>query len=173
MEDSGRAYRLGGDEFCALVAPGARIEAIAADCVAALAEHGEGFNVTTSYGVSLIPEEADSPVDALKLADRRMYAQKGGGRSAAGRQSRDVLLRTLSERQPELHAHLRGVAELALEVGRELEMTPSSSTSSAAPPSCTTSARWRYLTRSCTSQGLLTTPSGPSSAATRSSASAS
>ncbi|MEK6229041.1 MAG: diguanylate cyclase [Actinomycetota bacterium] len=124
VHDCGLAYRLGGDEFCALVAPGARIEAIASDCVAALGEHGEGFSVTTSYGVALIPEEADSPVDALKLADRRMYAQKGGGRSAAGRQSRDVLLRTLSERQPELHAHLRGVAELALEVGRELEMTP-------------------------------------------------
>jgi diguanylate cyclase (GGDEF)-like protein len=124
VQDSGWAYRLGGDEFCALVAPGARIEAIASACVAALAEHGEGFNVTTSYGVCLIPEEANSPVDALKLADRRMYAQKGGGRSAPGRQSRDVLLRTLSERQPELHAHLRGVAALALEVGRELEMTP-------------------------------------------------
>ena len=124
VEDCGRAYRLGGDEFCALVAPGAGIEAIAARCVTALGEHGEGFSVSTSYGISLIPEEADAPVDALKLADRRMYAQKGGGRSAAGRQSRDVLLRTLSERQPELHAHLRGVAELALEVGRELEMTP-------------------------------------------------
>jgi len=124
VQDCGRAYRLGGDEFCAFVTPGARIDAIAAACVASLAEHGEGFSVTTSYGVTLAPEEAVTPVDALKLADRRMYAQKGGGRSAAGRQSRDVLLRTLSERQPELHAHLRGVAELALEVGRELAMSP-------------------------------------------------
>ncbi len=124
VADCGAAYRLGGDEFCALVAPGARIDAISAVCVAALAERGEGFSVTTSFGVALVPEEADSPMAALKLADRRMYAQKGGERSAAGRQSRDVLLRTLSERQPELHAHLRGVAELALEVGREMAMPP-------------------------------------------------
>ena len=124
VQDCGRAYRLGGDEFCALVAPGARTDAIVAECVTALEEHGEGFSVTTSFGVTLIPEEADSPVDALKLADRQMYAQKGGGRSSAALQSRDVLLRTLSERQPDLHAHLQGVAELAVEVGRELDMTP-------------------------------------------------
>ena len=33
-----------------------------------------------------------------------------------------MLLRTLSERQPDLHAHLRGTADLALAVGRELGM---------------------------------------------------
>jgi HD-GYP domain-containing protein (c-di-GMP phosphodiesterase class II) len=33
-----------------------------------------------------------------------------------------VLLRTLRERQPDLHDHLRGVAELALDVGHELGM---------------------------------------------------
>ena len=53
-----------------------------------------------------------------------MYARKGGRRMSAGRQSRDVLLRTLSERQPELRAHLHDIAELALAVGRELGMEP-------------------------------------------------
>ena len=120
--DRGRAYRLGGDEFCTIVAPGAELEEIAAACVAALGEHGEGFSVTTSYGAALAPGEVRTPVDALKLADRRMYAQKGAGRLSAGRQSRDVLLRTLSERQPDLHSHLEGVADLAVEVGRELGM---------------------------------------------------
>jgi diguanylate cyclase (GGDEF)-like protein len=120
--ERGNAYRLGGDEFCALVAPGAELETIAAGCVAALAEQGEGFTVTTSYGAALVPGEATEPVDALKLADRRMYAQKGSGRLSPGRQSRDVLLRTLSEREPELHLHLAGVAELAAEVGRALGM---------------------------------------------------
>jgi two-component system, cell cycle response regulator len=33
-----------------------------------------------------------------------------------------VLLRSLSERQPDLHVHLRGTADLALAVGRELGM---------------------------------------------------
>jgi response regulator RpfG family c-di-GMP phosphodiesterase len=51
-----------------------------------------------------------------------MYARKGDRRVSAGRQSRDVLLRSLSERQPDLHVHLRGTADLALAVGRELGM---------------------------------------------------
>ena len=93
-----------------------------AACVAALHEHGEGFEVTTSYGAVLAPGEVTSATEALQIADRRMYARKGGRRMSAGRQSRDVLLRMLSERQPDLHAHLRGTAELALAVGRELGM---------------------------------------------------
>jgi two-component system, cell cycle response regulator len=121
----GCAYRLGGDEFCVLVRPGAAgVEPLVAACVAALTEHGEGFDVTTSHGAVLAPEEVDNPTDALKVADRRMYARKGGRRMSAERQSRDVLLRMLSERQPDLHKHLRGTAELALAVGRELGMGP-------------------------------------------------
>ena len=53
-----------------------------------------------------------------------MYARKGGRRMPPGRQSGDVLLRMLSEREPDLHAHLRGTAELALSAGRELGMEP-------------------------------------------------
>ena len=72
----------------------------------------------------MLPEEADTPTLALQLADRRMYARKGGRRMSAGRQSRDVLLRTLSERRPDLHVRLRDIGELALAVGRELHMGP-------------------------------------------------
>ena len=43
---------------------------------------------------------------------------------SAGRQSRDVLLRTLSERRPDLQIRLRDIGELALAVGRELHMGP-------------------------------------------------
>ncbi len=119
----GRAYRLGGDEFCVVVHPGpAGLEVLADACVAALAEHGEGFDVTTSHGVVEAPMEVTTPTEALQLADRRMYARKGDRRVSAGRQSRDVLLRSLSERQPDLHVHLRGTADLALAVGRELGM---------------------------------------------------
>jgi two-component system, cell cycle response regulator len=119
----GLAYRLGGDEFCVVVEPGAAgLDVLVGACVSALAEHGEGFDVTTSHGVVEAPREATSPTEALQLADRRMYARKGERRVSAGRQSRDVLLRSLSERQPDLHVHLRGTAELALAVGRELGM---------------------------------------------------
>jgi two-component system, cell cycle response regulator len=119
----GRAYRLGGDEFCVLLRPGAAgVEPLALGCVAALSERGEGFDVTTSHGAVLAPSEVRTTTGALQLADRRMYARKGGRRLSAGSQSRDVLLRTLSETRPDLHAHLRGTAELALAVGRELRM---------------------------------------------------
>jgi diguanylate cyclase (GGDEF)-like protein len=122
---SGQAYRLGGDEFCALVlpGPGGTDEPLAA-CSAALTERGEGFEVSCSFGSVVFPEEASTPTQALQLADRRMYARKGGRRMSAGRQSRDVLLRTLSERRPDLHLRLRDIGQLALAVGRALHMGP-------------------------------------------------
>jgi diguanylate cyclase (GGDEF)-like protein len=122
---SGHAYRLGGDEFCALVIPGpGGVQSLLAACSAALSERGEGFEVSSSFGSVLLPEEATTPTQALQLADRRMYARKGGRRMSAGRQSRDVLLRTLSERRPDLQLRLRDIGELALAVGRELRMGP-------------------------------------------------
>jgi diguanylate cyclase (GGDEF)-like protein len=122
---AGDAYRLGGDEFCVLVSPGRDgIDAVLAACSAALNERGEGFEVTSSFGVVVMPEEADTPTLALQMADRRMYARKGGRRMSAGRQSRDVLLRTLSERRPGLQVRLRDIGELALAVGRELHLGP-------------------------------------------------
>jgi diguanylate cyclase (GGDEF)-like protein len=119
----GRAYRLGGDEFCAVLHPGAAgVDALVDACLTSLREHGEGFDITTSHGVVEAPMEISNATDALQMADRRMYARKGDRRMSAGRQSRDVLLRSLSERQPDLHVHLRGTADLAIAVGRELGM---------------------------------------------------
>jgi two-component system, cell cycle response regulator len=121
----GRAYRLGGDEFCVLLEPGAAgVAPLVAACAGALTERGEGFEVTPSHGSVLSPQEVVDAAEALQIADRRMYARKGGRRMSPARQSRDVLLRMLSEHQPALHAHLRGTAELALAVGRELGMAP-------------------------------------------------
>jgi two-component system, cell cycle response regulator len=122
---SGQTYRLGGDEFCVLVSPGRDgVDGLVTACSAALHERGEGFEVSSSFGSVILPEEATTPSQALQLADRRMYARKGGRRMSAGRQSRDVLLRTLSERRPDLQVRLRDIGELALAVGRELQMGP-------------------------------------------------
>jgi diguanylate cyclase (GGDEF)-like protein len=122
-EGHGRAYRLGGDEFCVLLD-----DHVAVDddrmlaCVAALQEQGEGFKVGASCGAVTIPDEADNATHALQLADQRMYAAKRGSRTSSRRQTRDVLLQVLREREPELHRHLHGVAALAAAVARRLEL---------------------------------------------------
>ncbi len=120
----GTAYRLGGDEFCVFMQVGETdLEPMVAACSAALSDRGDGFSITASHGSVVAPVDAVTPTEVLQLADRRMYARKGGRRNSAGRQSRDVLLSTLSERQPDLHLHLRDVAALATGVGRELGMS--------------------------------------------------
>jgi diguanylate cyclase (GGDEF)-like protein len=115
VDGSGSAYRMGGDEFCVLlpVDPADDADGQAADAAAALTEHGDGFVITCSFGAVAVPGEVAESEEALRLADQRMYAHKGGGRTSARSQSRDVLLRALSERNPELGEHISGVAALA------------------------------------------------------------
>jgi two-component system, cell cycle response regulator len=121
VEGHGRAYRMGGDEFCALLRPRlARPDLVAAHAAAALSERGEGFAIGSSHGFVLAPTETTDPAEALRLADQRMYAQKHGGRRSAGSQSRDVLMRALAERDPELRTHLAEVADLAVAVAARL-----------------------------------------------------
>jgi two-component system, cell cycle response regulator len=122
-DPKGRAYRLGGDEFCLLAeCTAAEVDGIVAGAVAALSERGEGFVVTSSQGSVLLPSEARDVESAIQLADRRMYANKVGERTSAGSQSRDVLLAALRERQPGLAEQSVDVAELARAVAEELGM---------------------------------------------------
>lgn len=117
----GRAYRLGGDEFCVLAPTEAmKAEAIVAAARAALSESGTGFAITASCGTVRLPSEAPSPTEALRLADRRMYMEKGQRADSALSQARSVLLGLLRERQPDHDRHVDGVARLAFETGRAL-----------------------------------------------------
>jgi two-component system cell cycle response regulator len=126
VRSHGRAYRLGGDEFCVLMEGDADSAPPIVEAAArALTEHGHGFEIATSHGVVLLPTEADDPTDALQIADQRLYGNKGARRrSSIGQQTRDVLLQVLHEREPELHEHQHEVAALALAVGRELGLLP-------------------------------------------------
>jgi diguanylate cyclase (GGDEF)-like protein len=119
VQGHGRAYRLGGDEFCVLADADAR-ERVELLTPAALVDHGDGFSITASYGAVAIPQEAAIPSEALLIADQRMYAHKNSGRATAQRQSTDVLLRALAERHPGLEGHIGGVTQLAEAVGRHL-----------------------------------------------------
>jgi diguanylate cyclase (GGDEF)-like protein len=122
-DHGGSAYRLGGDEFCVL----ARVEEghsapVAAAASQALTEHGGGFHITASYGAILLPEESQDVVEAMQLVDQRMYAQKTSGRRSPDRQSRDVLLRALQERNPELAERHAAVARLAEVIGERMDL---------------------------------------------------
>jgi diguanylate cyclase (GGDEF)-like protein len=119
------AYRLGGDEFC-LVAPAGdqRPEELATRGAAALSEAGEGFAIGCSYGIALLPHEAATNEDALRLADQRLYASKEAGRTSARVQSCDVLLAAMSERHTNLSEHNESVAGLAGVLARRLGLAP-------------------------------------------------
>jgi diguanylate cyclase (GGDEF)-like protein len=123
VEPHGRAYRLGGDEFCVLAATRTlSAEAICEAAEAALSERGKGFSISASWGKVLIPVEVTTSTDALRVADRRMYAKKGRRADSARSQTRGVLLRMLHEREPDLERHLDGVARLAAAFGRALAL---------------------------------------------------
>jgi diguanylate cyclase (GGDEF)-like protein len=109
------AYRLGGDEFC-VVAAGTpeRIERLTGAASVALSEHGEGFDVQSSFGRAMIPGDASDLKLALHIADERLYAQKGQRqRFSVSRETGAALLQALEEREPELRGHLDKVAELS------------------------------------------------------------
>jgi two-component system, cell cycle response regulator len=118
--ESGRVYRLGGDEFCLLatVAEGEAEPLIDRACEA-LSEHGEGFEITSSFGAVMLPDEATDASHALQVADERLYAQKYTRRGESER-TVAALLEALTIREPELQEQLADVGTLAVEVGTML-----------------------------------------------------
>ena len=120
----GTAYRLGGDEFCALL-PARRdqLQKAVTATAAALEESGEKFSISASCGAVLLPHEARTVDYALQLADERMYARKQGRPSGAGEQAHDVLIHIMRAKQPDLADRSSGVAMLAVAVGRRLGMS--------------------------------------------------
>jgi two-component system cell cycle response regulator len=129
---SGRAYRLGGDEFCALVyrSP-SRAEEIGELGAAALSERGTGFAILATAGAVTLPGEATDVASALHAADRRMYAAKHDRSSTSvAAQMRDVLLAAIAEqsesvREPaELTEHMLDVGTFARDVARQMGLEP-------------------------------------------------
>jgi diguanylate cyclase (GGDEF)-like protein len=124
VDGVGRAYRLGGDEFCAhLDLAGTDPDELISAAAAALTETGPEFAIQASLGVVLLPQEADDASRALQLADERMYANKRRRVTGAGCQASAVLLRTMRAKQPALDLHAEYVARLAVRVGRRLAVS--------------------------------------------------
>jgi diguanylate cyclase (GGDEF)-like protein len=120
---SGTTYRMGGDEFCMLAscAPDAA-ESLLDRALVALSDRGEGWEVGCSQGAVWVPSEAASSIEALQIADVRMYANKAS-RSSTGRQITDVLLQVLNEQDHAMNTHGDHVAELSCELGRTLHQS--------------------------------------------------
>ena len=118
----GAAYRVGGDEFCVLAAwpAGRPIEPLVESARDALSERGEGFMIGASAGYAALPGDAEDAEEALRVADRRLYAEKNSGRVSARLQSAGVLRSAMTEWDPELTGHTDEVAALAVEVARRL-----------------------------------------------------
>jgi two-component system cell cycle response regulator len=116
----GSAYRLGGDEFCALLDVDRDPASLASDLASALLERGERFTIGASYGEVLLGVETGQAEEALRMADQRLYAQKMRLHQTSTSEWREVLLGLLRERDPELGSHVKQVAALALRLGRRL-----------------------------------------------------
>ena len=117
----GRAYRLGGDEFCVLFDHHAAGDDPILDGDAGRPRGAgrplRGRRLLRRW--SRCPADAGTAADALRLADHRMYALKHGRRATKG-EAREVLLAVLGEREPDLQRHMHDVAELARAVGTRL-----------------------------------------------------
>jgi diguanylate cyclase (GGDEF)-like protein len=123
IDGHGRAYRIGGDEFCILARPGrAGIEPIIAIATRALSEHGEGFSITTSHGSVLLPADATTATDAMRAVDLRMYENKNSSRVPPDAQTINALLRSIHERDPEWAQRLVSTADLAGAVCQHLDV---------------------------------------------------
>lgn len=105
----GTAYRLGGDEFCVLVADENEVER----ATAALSERSEAFAISSSHGSVRLDGDQINAEEAMRAADQALYSRKDGRVDAARRQAQDVLVSVLREREPELDAHVREVSALS------------------------------------------------------------
>jgi diguanylate cyclase (GGDEF)-like protein len=120
----GRAYRLGGDEFCVVVHPQGNNELVDAHLVGALFEQGDGFVVSASHGTVELPGEAYTTSEVLHLADERMYQRKNRRSGRTEAQTRETLVRVIHARNSTLADELAQTAGLARAVAVELGLPP-------------------------------------------------
>ncbi len=117
----GRAYRVGGDEFCVLIdAPVKDPQELLAEALESLAERGGAFDIMASVGAVAIPRDTSEPTQALLFADQRMYQEKAAKRADATEIITAVLHAALAQRHPELGDHSNDVVEEAEMVARAI-----------------------------------------------------
>ena len=97
LRDTDTAARLGGDEFVVAlsdIGTRERAEEVAERVLAALAEpfelEGQRAHISASIGISLFPEDGDSPRALLQAADTAMYGAKKDGRNTCRRYTHEL-----------------------------------------------------------------------------------
>ena len=120
LNTTASSYRMGGDEFCVLgeagTEDGARIVEMSAQ---ALSADGDGWHISCSYGMAWLPTEAADLVEALRLADHRMYANKES-RSSASTQTAAALVQVLAEQSDAHPDRADDVAQMATRTAQAL-----------------------------------------------------
>jgi diguanylate cyclase (GGDEF)-like protein len=110
LSPHGTVYRLGGDEFCALITHAEDPHALFLRARDALSEQGGAFTVTCAAGAVEIPRETSEPMHALRLADQHMYREKATSHGGAAELITAVLHAALAQRHPDLGEHSDDVA---------------------------------------------------------------
>ena len=110
------AFRMGGDEFFMIAG---RSESLLA-AQQAVGDRGEGFEITASLGIAVIPKEAADATSAIAVADERMYGTKRARSGSLDHQVSGVLTRALAERDGPLNGHSDHVSVLARNTAQAL-----------------------------------------------------
>lgn len=90
----GRAYRIGGDEFCALLSIDGAHDAparLGRELAQAMSRSGAGFALAASHGAALAPADGRDTTALLRRADEAMYACKGHRRRSSEARAREAL----------------------------------------------------------------------------------
>jgi diguanylate cyclase (GGDEF)-like protein len=85
LREIGRLYRVGGDEFAAIllhVQPADSEEILRQVESAVMEVREQGFpTITTSAGMAVLPDDGATPAELVRLSDKRMYQDKERRRS--------------------------------------------------------------------------------------------
>ena len=117
---SGKAYRVEGDQFCALVPAADREAGEIAMALFVSGAKDDGTVLSRAHGVVSLPGDAEDADQALQLAGQRLAADKRLQHQSAKHQAHDALMAIINARRPEMGPHLRAVAYHAISLGRTL-----------------------------------------------------
>lgn len=119
----GKAYRVDGDQFCALVPAKDRESGEIAMALFVSGAKDDETVLGRAHGVVSLPDDADDADQAMRLAGQRLAADKRLQHQSAKHQAHDALMAILNARRPEMGPHLRAVAYHAISLGRNLGLS--------------------------------------------------